>query len=41
MYTGHLGFYVEVKQTFMEPFGTTVTGGISVSPLLYLLFKNN
>jgi hypothetical protein len=41
MYTGHLGFYLEVKQAVIEPLGTTVTAGLSVSPLLYLLFKNN
>jgi len=40
MFTGHLGFYVEVKQTVLEPFGTSVTGGISVSPLLYLLYRD-
>jgi hypothetical protein len=40
LYDGYLGFFVEVKQTFFEPVATRVLAGVDVSPLLWLLWRN-
>ena len=39
MYNGHLSFYLEVRQSVLEPVGTWFGAGVSVSPLLILLFR--
>lgn len=41
LYEGNLGFYLELRQTFLEQRHTSVTAGITVSPLLWLYFRNN
>ena len=41
MYTGHLGFFVEVRQSFIEPVGTMIVTGVDISPLLWMLFRDN
>lgn len=41
MYTGHLTFFVEVRQTVLEPVSTWVAAGVSVSPLLWMLFRDD
>jgi len=40
LYEGHLGFFVEARQYFLEPVATTIFAGINVSPLLWVLFRN-
>jgi hypothetical protein len=40
LYQGYLGFFVETRQTFDYPVSTTVTAGITVSPLLWLYFRD-
>ncbi len=39
-YNGHFGFYLETRQTVLEPVGTSVSMGITISPLLVLLFRD-
>lgn len=40
MYDGYLGFFVEGRQDFLTPASTTVSAGVNISPLLWLLFRN-
>ncbi len=40
MYDGYLGFFLEGRQSFLTPVFTTVTAGIDISPLLWLMFRN-
>jgi hypothetical protein len=40
MYDGYLGFFLEGRQSFLSPIFTTVTAGVDISPLLWLLFRN-
>ncbi len=40
MYDGYLGFFLEGRQSFLTPTFTTVTAGVDISPLLWLLFRN-
>lgn len=40
MYGGYLGFYLEARQTFIDPTSTWIGAGINVSPLLWMLWRN-
>lgn len=40
MYDGYLGFFLEGRQSMLSPVFTTVTAGMDISPLLWLLFRN-
>ena len=40
LYGGYLGFYVEARQTFVDPTSTWVGAGINISPLLWMLWRN-
>ena len=40
MYDGYLGFYVETRQALLDPASSWVGAGVTVSPLLWLLWRN-
>ncbi len=40
MYDGYLGFFLEARQSFLTPVLTTITAGVDISPLLWLMFRN-
>ncbi len=40
MYDGYLGFYVEARQTILDPRSTWIGAGVNVSPLLWMLWRN-
>ena len=39
-YRGNLGFYLEVKQSFLKPVFTWVGLGVDISPLIWLIWRN-
>jgi len=40
LHRGYLGFFFEARQTFFELTATSINAGVSISPLLWLLYRN-